>query len=72
MPVKRDVKKEDKCCDYVHKKQLLGCFLFLVGFLWYANETELFGPKLENFWPYMLMLIGAIVFFKTFFIKYKR
>jgi hypothetical protein len=72
MPAKKMAIKKEECCDYVRKKQLLGCFLFLLGFLWYANETNLFGVTVEHFWPDMLMLVGAIIFFKALFIKYRK
>jgi hypothetical protein len=69
MPVKRMAAKKEECCDYTRKKQLIGAFLFLIGFLWYANDTGLFGITLEEFWPDILMLVGAIVFFKSILMK---
>ena len=69
MPAKRTVEKKEECCDYTRKKQLIGAFLFLFGFLWYANDTGLFGVTLSEFWPDMLMLVGAIVFFKSLLMK---
>jgi len=72
VPAKRIVNRKEECCDYTRKKQLMGCFLFLIGFLWYANNTGLFGVTLEEFWPDMLMLVGAIVFFKALLMKYKK
>ena len=72
MPAKKMVAKNEECYSHVRKKQLLGCFLFLLGFLWYANETNLLGVTVEQFWPDMFMLVGAIIFFKALFIKYKK
>lgn len=69
MPVKRMAAKKEECCDYALKKQLIGAFLFLIGFLWYANDTGLFGITLQEFWPDILMLVGAIVFFKSVLMK---
>lgn len=67
MPVKKN-----EWGGHVYKKQLMGVFLFLIGFLWYANETNLLGVTVEHFWPDILMLIGAIIFFKALFMKYVK
>lgn len=72
MPFKKMGERKGECCNYVRKKQLLGCFLFFVGFLWYANETGLLGVTVEHFWPDMLMLVGAVLFFKSLVMKYKK
>jgi len=65
-------KKE--CCEFAHKKMAFGCLVFLIGFLWYANETVLFGEQfiLHHFWPDMAMLVGALFFLKGLLLKLKK
>ena len=70
MAFKRVVKKE--CLVYARKKMAMGCLLFLVGFLWYANETNLLGITVDYFWQDMLMLIGVLFFLKGLLIKLKK
>jgi len=70
MAARRVAKKE--CLGFPQKKMALGCLLFLVGFLWYANETNLLGVTVEHFWPDMLMLVGALFFLKGLLVKLKK
>jgi len=63
-------KKE--CCEHAHKKMAFGCLVFLVGFLWYANETNLLGVTVDHFWPDMAMLTGALFFLKGLLLKLKK
>lgn len=69
--VERKVGKKELLA-YARRKMAFGCLLFLVGFLWYANETNLFGMTIEHFWPNMLMLLGVLIFLKGLLIKVKK
>jgi len=50
------------------KKITCGMVLFLLGLLWYLNDTGMI--KIEPFWPTMLILFGAFMVFRGIYTKY--
>ncbi len=49
------------------KKMFWGFLLFVVGLLWFANDTGLI--RLQPFWPIVLMILGVLIFAKGAFYK---
>ncbi len=54
--------------DTSHDKKIFwGFVIFVVGFFWYAQETDL--VSLQPFWPIMVMLVGFLLVVKGAFYK---
>jgi len=67
--VKRVARKMAQYCPHPVKKVVFGAFVFLVGFLWYLVETGVL--IIAQYWPKVLMLLGALMMLKGIWISTK-